>query len=163
MTNDRAPALRELRPTRAADLDLCLAAEADPEVAPFIAPWRRAEHLAALTDPDQRHLLVVSGGRPVGFVLLGGLSRPDGVIEFRRLVVTARGRGLGRAAVALVVEEAFGRFGADRLWLDVKPDNHRARHVYESAGFTVDSEGDLIVMSRVSGGGGPIGADPAAR
>jgi diamine N-acetyltransferase len=75
----------------------------------------------------------VRGRRPVGLFLLAGLSRPDRVVEFRRLGLTVRGRGSGRVAAALVAEEAFGRLGARRLWLDVKPDDDRARRLYESA------------------------------
>lgn len=138
----------ELRPTSVADLPYCLAAESHPGVAPYIRPWTRDEHAAALTDPDQRHLLLREQGRRVGFVLLAGLARADRVVQFRRLVVTDRGRGLGRRAVDLVVREVFGRWGAERVWLDVKPGNRRARRIYADAGFRVDSEGDLVVMSR---------------
>jgi RimJ/RimL family protein N-acetyltransferase len=56
-------------------------------------------------------------------------------VQWRRLVVVDKGRGVGRAAVRLVKQAAFERFGAHRLWLDVMEHNHRAQALYESEGF----------------------------
>jgi hypothetical protein len=39
-----------LRPTREDDLDYVVAAEADPDTAPFLAPSPREEHLGFLRD-----------------------------------------------------------------------------------------------------------------
>jgi len=63
------------------------------------------------------------------------VGSPHRSIEARRIVVTARGRGLGRATLELVLEHAFTELGGHRVWLDVMIGNARARHVYESAGF----------------------------
>ena len=49
--------------------------------------------------------------------------------------MTEKGRGYGRATLALAIERAFEEHGAHRLWLDVKPHNERARSLYRSAGF----------------------------
>ena len=43
-----------LRPTREDDLDYVVAAEADPDNAPFLAPSPRGEHVGFLRDPRQR-------------------------------------------------------------------------------------------------------------
>ena len=51
------------------------------------------------------------------------------------LSVAARGRGLGREALELVLDHAFGELGAHRVWLDVKVDNERARRACAAAGF----------------------------
>jgi RimJ/RimL family protein N-acetyltransferase len=86
----------------------------------------------------------------VGFVLLAGLRRDDRVIEFRRIVITTPGQGFGRAAIRCVKHLAFDAFGCRRLWLDVKPDNVRARALYASEGFREDgtpSADALIIMS----------------
>ena len=123
-----------LRPTREDDLDYVVAAEADPDNAPFLAPSPHAEHLGFLRDPRQRHLIAEAGGRAVGFALLR-LHPEDRAVELRRLAVTEKGRGHGRAALRLAIELAFEEHGAHRLWLDVKPHNERARALYRSAGF----------------------------
>jgi diamine N-acetyltransferase len=129
-----------LRPTRADDLDYVVAAEADPDNAPFLAPSPHAEHLGFLRDPAQRHLIAEAEGRRVGFVLLR-LHPDDRAVELRRLAVTEKGRGHGRAALRLVIARAFEEHDAHRLWLDVKPHNERALSLYRSAGFV--EEGTL--------------------
>jgi RimJ/RimL family protein N-acetyltransferase len=123
-----------LRPTREDDLDYVVAAEADPDNAPFLAPSPRAEHGEFLRDPGQRHLIAEAGGRRVGFALLR-LHPDDRAVELRRLAVTEKGRGHGRAALRAVMASAFGEHDAHRLWLDVKPHNERALALYRSAGF----------------------------
>jgi diamine N-acetyltransferase len=146
-----------LRPTGEDDLDYVVAAEADPDNSPFLAPSPREEHLGFLRDPRQRHLIAEAGGRRVGFALLR-LHPEDRAVELRRLAVTEKGRGYGRAALRLAVERAFEEHDAHRLWLDVKPHNERARSLYRSAGFVEEGllrdalrAGDhfesLIVMS----------------
>ena len=127
----------QLRPTTPEDLDFVLAAERDPDNAWFILPWTREQHARALADPDVTHRVIVPEGSHdrVGFVLLLGLTSPHGSLEFRRIVVTAKGQGLGRAAVRAVKHFAFEEQKAHRLWLDVKAFNARARHLYAAEGF----------------------------
>jgi diamine N-acetyltransferase len=123
-----------LRPTREDDLEYVVAAEADPDNAPFLAPSPREEHLAFMRDPLQRHMIAEVDGRAVGFALLR-LHPEDRAVELRRLAVTEKGRGHGRAALRLATAAAFEQYGAHRLWLDVKPHNERALALYRSAGF----------------------------
>jgi RimJ/RimL family protein N-acetyltransferase len=124
-----------LHATTPAELEFVLAAEADPEAAPWIIRWSRDEHERALGDPDQAHLLVLDPGGPVGFVLLAGLTSDHRAVELRRIVVAAKGGGLGRQALKLALDHAFGELGAHRVWLDVKVENERARRAYAAVGF----------------------------
>jgi diamine N-acetyltransferase len=126
--------LRLVPPTEA-QLEFVLAAEADPEAAPFIVQWSRERHLQVLDDPNHELLLAVEDGEPVGFVLLAGLQSEHRVIELRRVVVSDKGRGVGRRLIELVLDHAFGELGAHRVWLDVMPHNQRARRAYEAVGF----------------------------
>jgi diamine N-acetyltransferase len=146
-----------LRPTRADDLGYVVAAESDADNAPYLAPSPRAEHEGFLGDPRQRHLIAEVEGRPVGFVLMR-LHPEDRAVELRRLAVTEKGRGYGRATLRAVARAAFEEHGAHRLWLDVKPHNERARALYRSEGFVEEGvlrdallSGDrfesLVVMS----------------
>ena len=133
---------------------------------PFVLPRRRhrtrrrssfsgtaRRHAAALADPDLAHYVVRA--RPdlatVGFALLAGLRRDDRVIEPPRIVITMPGReGFGRAAIQAVKRLVFDSLGGERLWLDVKPDNARARALYASEGFREDGTPGadaLIIMS----------------
>jgi diamine N-acetyltransferase len=140
-----------LRPTTPADLDWVLDAEAHAENAPFVTQWTRAQHAAALDHPDMRHLVVetVPDGRAVGYVILAGLAGARDGVELRRIVVTDKGRGYGRAALRLIKTTALRDLGAARLWLDVRTNNPKAKRLYEEEGFVVEGAGadGLIILS----------------
>lgn len=127
-----------LRKMRRSEVPLIARWERDAENRPFICPWDELRHLEALADPDCRYFILDEGGRSIGFVLLAGISTGNGVVEFRRIVVNEKGRGLGRAAVEKVKAYCFEDLKAHRLWLDVFEDNVRARSLYETAGFRVE-------------------------
>ena len=126
-----------LRKTEEKDLDYVLAAEQDPANRMFVIPWSRDEHRQALVKPDLAHL-IVQGDRELGYVILAGLQDPNETIEFRRIVITEKGKGFGKRAVQLVKELAFDRYRANRLWLDVKEGNQRAQSLYKAQGFVVE-------------------------
>jgi RimJ/RimL family protein N-acetyltransferase len=123
-----------LRPTRDDDVDYVVAAESHADNAPFLAPSPPAEHRAFMSDPEQQHLVAEVDGRRVGFVLLRRHAE-DRAVELRRIAVTEKGRGHGRAALRAAVALAFADPRTHRVWLDVKPHNERARALYRSEGF----------------------------
>lgn len=127
----------KLRKTEEADLDYVLNAEHSDENRLFVTPWSREQHLHALADTDIAHLIVEAQTR-VGYVILAGLLDPNRSIELRRVVVTEKGRGYGKATINMIKDLAFKTHQAHRLWLDVKAQNQRARGLYEAVGFTVE-------------------------
>ncbi len=129
----------ELRPTTPADLDYVAAIEADPEAAPWIVPWPRALHRRSLGDPAHDHLIVAEAGEPVGIVLIADLNHEHRSLELRRMVVAAPGRGTGRRVLALALDRCFEVHEAHRVWLDLKPENERARRAYEAVGFVYEA------------------------
>ncbi|WP_119154817.1 GNAT family N-acetyltransferase [Caldimonas tepidiphila] len=128
-----------LRPTLIDDLDFVVGIEQDEANRPWITPWERTQHEAAVRFPDFRHFVVeaTDAGRsePVGFVILIGCRNPNRSIELKRLVIQSKGRGLGRACVRLLKRVAFEDLGAHRFWLDVRLHNTRAQALYDSEGF----------------------------
>jgi diamine N-acetyltransferase len=112
-----------------------VAAEASDNARQWVSPATEERHRRALADPTMLQLIVEDDGRPVGHVLLTGLERAAMGIEFRRYVVWEPDRGIGLAALPLVLAHCFDELGTHRVWLDVMPDNARARRVYERAGF----------------------------
>jgi RimJ/RimL family protein N-acetyltransferase len=143
-----------LRPTMLSDLDWVVTVERDPHNLPFITPWERMQHEGAVRFPDFRHFIVESeapgagpGGRS-GFVILQGCRNPHGSVELKRLVLQAKGHGLGRRCVRLLKRMAFADLRAHRFWLDVKQLNQRALALYASEGFV--EEGRLRESVRVT-------------
>ncbi len=128
-----------LRPTEEADLEYVLALEADPDTAPYIAPWPIEEHRAALVDDTVAHWVLEDVDRraKVGFVILRSLGTES--IELKRIAISDKGRGYGRDAMRLVKAAAFGDLDAAHLWLDVYDFNARAQAVYEAEGFVTEA------------------------
>lgn len=141
-----------LRPTMQSDLDFVLSLEQDPENLPFITPWERTQHEAAIRFPDFRHFIIEAGPGldAAGFIILIGCRSQHQSLELKRMVVQAKGQGTGRAALRVAKKVAFEDLGAHRLWLDVKKRNVRAKALYDSEGFVV--EGELREAVKVPGG-----------
>jgi diamine N-acetyltransferase len=136
----KSPARVRLRPTMQSDIDFVLTLERDPANLPFITPWERTQHEAAIRFPDFRHFVIEGGGdfEPAGFLILIGCRSPHQAIELKRLVVRDKGRGVGRAALRVAKRLAFDDLGAHRFWLDVRTRNTRAQALYASEGFVLE-------------------------
>lgn len=125
-----------LRPTTEADLPFVLAAEGHADNAPYVETWSPQRHGQACTDANEGHWIVVDDtGAAVGYTILVGLTNPHHAILVQRLVITAKGRGYGRATLIQLLHLAFHQYQAHRVWLDVVTTNQRARHLYDSVGF----------------------------
>src|SRR5262245_25115549 len=125
-----------LRPTMLSDLDFVISVEQDPDNRPFITPWARPQHEAAVRIPDFRHFIIEAGTdyASAGFVILQGCRNPNRAVELKRIVLQPKGRGLGRQCVRLLAQMAFRDLNAHRFWLDVRSQNARALHLYRSEG-----------------------------
>jgi RimJ/RimL family protein N-acetyltransferase len=148
----RAPARVRLRPTMQSDIEFVLTLEQDPENLPFITPWERTQHEAAIRFPDFRHFIVEAGPGldAAGFLILIGCRSQNQSLELKRMVVQHKGQGFGRAALRVAKKIAFDDLGAHRFWLDVKRRNTRAKALYDGEGFVI--EGELREAVRVAGG-----------
>ena len=136
------PARVRLRPTMQSDLEYVLSLEGDPENLPYITPWDRIQHEAAIRFPDFRHFIVETGPglERGGFLILIGCRNPHHSIELKRMVVQVKQQGFGRAALRVAKKIAFDDLGAHRFWLDIKKRNTRAKSLYDSEGFVVEGE-----------------------
>lgn len=148
------------RRTTADDLEFVIFAERLPENAQYVGQWTHQQHLDALLVKDVLHLIIEEGStqQPVGYVIMAGLENPHHNVEFKRLVITKKGQGFGRATLRLAKKIAFEQLDAHRLWLDVRERNLLAQGLYKSEGFQEEGvlrecillEGEyqsLIVMS----------------
>jgi diamine N-acetyltransferase len=157
MTNAAAAASLQharvrLRPTMQSDLDYVLTLERDPENLPYITPWEKIQHEAAIRFPDFRHFIIETGPELErgGFLILIGCRNQHQSIELKRMVVQTKHQGFGRSALREVKKIAFDDLGAHRFWLDIKKRNTRAQALYVSEGFVF--EGELRQAVKVSDG-----------
>lgn len=145
-----------LRAAGAADLDILL---------PLVADYHRFEGLE-LTDRQRRAALapllapasalgliwlVCEDERAVGYVAVCygysiEFAGRDAFIDEFFLLPEARGRGLGRMALARV-QEAMRAQGIVALHLEVQRDNARARRLYRRSGFRARDRYHLMTWS----------------
>lgn len=129
-----------IRDTKWEDVDFVLHLESKDENKRFIIPWDKQKHEHAFMNKDMAHFIIETQAtnQPVGYIIMAGLQNPNQSIELVRIVVDAKGKGYGKEALRLIKQRVFEEWGAHRLWLDVKVTNARAKHVYESEGFSVE-------------------------
>lgn len=126
-----------LRRTQLEDLDYVLDSEVEPENAKHVGKWTKEQHINSLSQKDIMHLIVEEAATEskVGYIIMAGLENPSKSIEFKRIVITEKGKGYGREALRLIKKIAFKQLGAHRLWLDVRSNNQRAQKLYQSEEF----------------------------
>ncbi|MET0183450.1 MAG: ribosomal protein S18-alanine N-acetyltransferase [Caulobacterales bacterium] len=100
----------------------------------FDKSWSESEFQRLLANPGAFAFVASSEEAPHGFVLGWAIA---GEAEILTIGVTpkARRNGAGRALVAAACEAARAA-GAARMILEVAADNHTARALYGSAGFS---------------------------
>jgi RimJ/RimL family protein N-acetyltransferase len=98
-----------------------------------------ADHIESPAKPDDFILGAFERGRLVG---IAGLSRPElrqarhkATLFGMAVAADAWGRGIGRALVARLVEEAAALDGLLQIVLTVSGANDRAERLYRSCGF----------------------------
>lgn len=126
------------RPSTEADLEFILQLENNPENIKFINSWPKQRHREAFRNDDVFHGIVMCQDHPAGFFILAGLESSNKSIEFLRVVIAEKEKGLGRKVLKAVKKYCFEDLKSHRLWLDVKSFNERAKYLYQSEGFQIE-------------------------
>lgn len=125
-----------LRYAESSDIAFIAETQRHPEIREFVLAASDQDITASLNNPDEAFLIALRDDAvPVGFAYLRQISRPERSIELFRLAVSERNKGHGSVFIKLIIAEAFGPMNANRFWLDVFPQNTRARQVYKNCGF----------------------------
>ncbi|WP_042161275.1 GNAT family N-acetyltransferase [Paenibacillus gorillae] len=128
-----------LRNTAINDLDFVVNTEKDNENKAFIGQWTFEQHQQSLTDKDMLHFIIEDKlGEKVGYVILSGLLDSNKALCIKRIAINIKGQGYGKEVMKSIVEWAFEKTAAHRIWLDLMDFNQRARHIYESIGFVYE-------------------------
>jgi ribosomal-protein-alanine N-acetyltransferase len=120
----------------------------------FSMPWSRGAFLYEMEQNRVARCWVTrEGARLVGYLCLWEVADELHITNIAVHPATRR-RGIGRALLRTVLDEARGR-GPRLVVLEVRPSNHGARTLYESFGFRVvgrrrgyyyDTGEDALVM-----------------
>lgn len=126
-----------VRNTKEEDLSFVIDSERQQENEQYVGQWSKDQHRNSLFQEDILHLIVEdkSTNKPVGYVIIAGLTNPNQNVEFKRFVISQKGKGFGRETLKLVKKIAFESLNAHRLWLDVRAKNKVAQKLYKSEGF----------------------------
>ena len=126
-----------IRSTEIADLDYVMSTESNKDNSVYVAIWSKQQHIDAINNDDIAHLVVEEkgSGKNVGYLLIFGLTNKHYSIEFKRLVISEKGKGFGRQTIRAIKKAAFEKLNAHRLWLDVFTFNERAYQLYLSEEF----------------------------
>jgi RimJ/RimL family protein N-acetyltransferase len=137
-------ALVELTPLRDEDSDALFRWINDRETVELSAVFRpvaRGDHDAWFEDvrgrPDVEIYAIRAAGALVGSCQLHAIDRVEGSAELQIRIgeADARGRGIGTAAVRLLLARAFDGLGLERVRLHVFETNERAIATYVNSGF----------------------------
>lgn len=125
------------RPMLPDDADTVVALHEAPVREGLFAAVPSAERVReSLAEPAWISRMIDVDGRSVGTIVLA--FHADWLVEVRRIIVAEQGRGYGRAAMEWAKHFAFVESRAHRMYLEVVASNHRARRLYEGAGFVLE-------------------------
>ena len=132
----------ELQESTKEDLKLFSEWEKLDGIREFISPYSLARHELEFEENEVIYLKINFNSIPVGFVLLK-LEADNKSVEFRRIVVVDRGKGIGQQVLNEIEEYCVNQLGRNRIWLDVFEINGRGIHIYEKHGYYNIGETDI--------------------
>ncbi|MES3026502.1 MAG: GNAT family N-acetyltransferase [Pseudomonadota bacterium] len=124
------------------DLAEVMRIERQPGYDAFIHSWTAEVHAAEMASPDARYFGRRSADGLAGFAILQKLREP--IVRLRRIAVDSPGASVGTPLLRDLIDWLFETSNAQALDLHVRPDNHRARHVYGREGFIEGGGEDLL-------------------
>ena len=142
----------ELRRSSEDEISTFVEFEQNAETAEFIIPYSLAQHQQAISNKQNLYLSIYLNKQLVGFFILG--IGANGNIEFRRIVITAKGQGIGQKSIALMEKYCKQNLSAKRIWLDVFSFNQRGLHIYQKLGYkkfaTSEHQGkELLLLEKL--------------
>jgi diamine N-acetyltransferase len=148
------------RRAQAADIPAIMEIERQPGYDQLVGRWSAPQHLTNISTPGYLYLVHDDGnGTPIAYAALSGMGGPKGEVWINRFIVKTPGRGTGRTFLGAIMQLVFEGAPTSKLWLRVRPENQRARRLYQAHGFieerllpqagtTPDGQRvDLLVMS----------------
>jgi RimJ/RimL family protein N-acetyltransferase len=116
------------------DVPRFVAMEQASDAREYILPYPESEHAEKMQDANIVYLRILDDADLAGFFILA-LDPDNKSIEFRRIVVSTKGRGVGQQAITAMEQFCRRELKRDRIWLDVFEHNYRGRRIYEKLGY----------------------------
>ena len=142
---------QRLRLRRAAleDLPYIMALQTAPENLKFIVPFDENYHREIINSTCAAKMDVIveeiSTGERVGYFMLRELDSL--CAEFTHVIIGKKRQGYGRESLKLLLKWTFAVKKFHRVWIDCKPYNSVALHLYESLGFVREGTLREIILT----------------
>ncbi|MDI3299150.1 MAG: GNAT family N-acetyltransferase [Bacillota bacterium] len=139
-----------IRPKRPGDDPLIALWQADPAVRRWLGHPRESRYDLMGRLPH-RVWMIERSGEPIGYLGLYDLDEDDRSAEMQICIGRPElwGRGIGREAIRLMLEEVSASPAVRRVHLRVFADNERAIRCYRAVGFRLEG----ILAARSTGDG----------
>ena len=120
---------------KASDIPWIRSLESLDENKNFVWQASYEDHLSEIDDPSSFLFVHINNhGEKVGFSL-NVFNQRSCSFEIRRLVIDKKGQGYGKASMLTLLDFGFNELKAQRVWLDVYPDNEIGINLYRNLGF----------------------------
>ncbi|MBT2774280.1 GNAT family N-acetyltransferase [Halomonas sp. ISL-60] len=133
--------MANIEPASIPDAYLFAAMEQAEDTKQYILPYTEVEHAQNMLAPSFVYLRILDADELVGFMILV-LDLDMVSVEFRRIVIRAKSRGVGQSAIAEMEQFCLSVLQRQRVWLDVFEYNSRGRHIYEKLGYKNCGQGE---------------------
>jgi len=123
----------ELRESEPNEVQKFVELESAEDASKYVISYSADRHLDEMSKDHTLYLSIYNGRAFSGFIILA--LDGTGSVEFRRIVVASKGKGIGQAAINKVEEYCMTALKRNRVWLDVFESNLRGQHIYKKLGY----------------------------
>lgn len=133
----------KLRQSLPAELPVFANMEIQAHAKMFVNQLSIPEHRAEFESAEVVYLTVVANPDIVAGFFVLSIDDDHESVEFRRLVIDQRHRGIGQKAIRQMEDYCRVTLKRSRVWLDVYEDNAIGIHVYEKLGYLYERTGQF--------------------
>lgn len=124
----------ELRKSVISEASAFVEMECSPDTKGFVIPYSVEKHVSLIESNEVVYLSLYDENELSGFIILSQESQDT--VEFRRIVVASKGKGLGQLAIKEMEQYCAEHLNCSKVWLDVFESNSRGIHIYQKLGYT---------------------------
>ncbi|WP_394241181.1 GNAT family N-acetyltransferase [Vibrio astriarenae] len=131
----------ELRKSVKEEASAFVEMERSIETKDYVLPYPLEKHKLLINSNDVIYLSLYYENELSGFMILSQESKD--VVEFRRIVVSSKGKGIGQLAIKEMERYCREKLGCSKVWLDVFELNSRGIHIYQKLGYQQFREAEI--------------------
>ena len=131
----------DLRKSKIEEVSQFVNMERSDDTSKYVIPYSAERHITEMKNEKVVYLSIFYNQMLVGFIILAIESSNN--VEFRRIVVSAKGKGLGQLSIQAMEKYCIAELNCHRVWLDVFEANSRGLYIYKKLGYKQFKSGEL--------------------